>query len=99
MLCESEMEIEQHTCWGGQDVVERFVCLLYHFNAKEGPAKHQECTTVALTQYVILLHGFCLLKRKVYGKGGEKNIVSCRAGVKLVLKFQACIQESKSVHS
>ncbi|KAI4828696.1 hypothetical protein KUCAC02_022774, partial [Chaenocephalus aceratus] len=22
MLCESEMEVEQHTCWSGQDVVE-----------------------------------------------------------------------------
>lgn len=26
MLCESEMEVEQHTCWSGQDVVERCVC-------------------------------------------------------------------------
>lgn len=25
MLCESEMEVEQHTCWNGQDVVERCV--------------------------------------------------------------------------
>ncbi|XP_036971101.1 glypican-5-like isoform X1 [Acanthopagrus latus] len=24
MLCESEMEIEQHTCWSGQDVVESY---------------------------------------------------------------------------
>ncbi|MED6243427.1 hypothetical protein ATANTOWER_019993, partial [Ataeniobius toweri] len=23
MLCESEMEVEQHTCWSGEDVVER----------------------------------------------------------------------------
>lgn len=23
MLCESEMEVEQHTCWNGQEVVER----------------------------------------------------------------------------
>uniref|UniRef100_A0A3Q3M1D3 Uncharacterized protein n=1 Tax=Mastacembelus armatus TaxID=205130 RepID=A0A3Q3M1D3_9TELE len=28
MLCESEMEVEQHTCWSGQDVVERFVCCI-----------------------------------------------------------------------
>ena len=86
MLCESEMEIEQHTCWSGQDVVERFVCLLYYFNATEGPAKHQECTSVALTWYVISLHWFCLLKRTVYGKGEmvlkKKKyiyIVSCQA--------------------
>lgn len=24
MLCESEMEVEQHTCWSGQDVVESY---------------------------------------------------------------------------
>lgn len=27
MLCESEMEVEQHTCWSGHDVVERSVCV------------------------------------------------------------------------
>lgn len=27
MLCESEMEVEQHTCWSGRDVVERCVCV------------------------------------------------------------------------
>lgn len=30
MLCESEMEVEQHTCWSGQDVVERSVCIKIH---------------------------------------------------------------------
>ncbi|KAM6962474.1 glypican-5-like [Aplochiton taeniatus] len=25
MLCESEMEVEQHTCWSGEDVVESYV--------------------------------------------------------------------------
>lgn len=29
MLCESEMEVEQHTCWNGQEVVERCVCLSF----------------------------------------------------------------------
>uniref|UniRef100_A0A3Q3VNQ4 Glypican 5c n=1 Tax=Mola mola TaxID=94237 RepID=A0A3Q3VNQ4_MOLML len=40
MLCESEMEVEQHTCWNGQDVVERCVC--------------EACNTAALTQHVVL---------------------------------------------
>lgn len=31
MLCESEMEVEQHTCWSGQDVVERSVCIAICF--------------------------------------------------------------------
>uniref|UniRef100_A0A3B3WU42 Uncharacterized protein n=1 Tax=Poecilia mexicana TaxID=48701 RepID=A0A3B3WU42_9TELE len=38
MLCESEMEVEQHTCWSGEDVVERyvgsilsFVLSIYHY--------------------------------------------------------------------
>uniref|UniRef100_A0A672HL64 Glypican 5c n=1 Tax=Salarias fasciatus TaxID=181472 RepID=A0A672HL64_SALFA len=29
MLCESEMEVEQHTCWSGEDVVERSVNTLF----------------------------------------------------------------------
>lgn len=29
MLCDSEMEVEQHTCWSGQDVVERSVCYMH----------------------------------------------------------------------
>lgn len=70
MLCESEMEIEQHTCWSGQDVVERFVCLLYHFNAKEGPAKHQECTTVALSD---LAARILSIKEKSIWKGRGKK--------------------------
>ncbi|XP_069560856.1 glypican-5-like isoform X1 [Brachyistius frenatus] len=28
MLCESEMEVEQHTCWNGQDVVESYAGLV-----------------------------------------------------------------------
>lgn len=30
MLCESEMEVEQHTCWNGQEVVERCVSFIRH---------------------------------------------------------------------
>lgn len=31
MLCESEMEVEQHTCWSGEDVVERYIGCIVSF--------------------------------------------------------------------
>ncbi|MEQ2212488.1 hypothetical protein XENOCAPTIV_000359, partial [Xenoophorus captivus] len=38
MLCESEMEVEQHTCWSGEDVVERYEACIVCFILKRRKA-------------------------------------------------------------
>lgn len=46
MLCESEMEVEQHTCWTGQDVVERCVCVntLFLERTYQKPSIQSRCS-------------------------------------------------------
>ncbi|XP_026199568.1 glypican-5-like isoform X2 [Anabas testudineus] len=83
MLCESEMEVEQHTCWSGQDVVESYAGRVVGITLKaqrENPEmivrnrdpvlKEAKQRLEQLTQELLVELGWA---SKTRGRGGEEE--------------------------
>ncbi|XP_034035396.1 glypican-5-like isoform X2 [Thalassophryne amazonica] len=83
MLCESEMEVEQHTCWSGQDVIESYAGHVVGSSLKtqrENPEmtvrntdpvlKGAKLRLEQLTQEVLLEQGWA---KRARGRGDEEE--------------------------